>query len=775
METSTTDPTTSEPALANLELIAENNNGNMTENDFHFACLTVESSTDAPLPFGYSHFLTTVRRNDFEGTLVNIDESNVRSNDFEEAKNLVFYEKIPSLQTMTSSKVAIVLWLRVISLKRSKRKATWYPAFEFARTEDQNEVCKLIESLPVPRLIREQIVNCLDLVRSELNEWVHYFTQHIFMTKNSSPEDPVKMSDLMFCHWLPNSTIDHRKTALNMLSNSRLSFTDKFKIMCKYCLEDEINKLSPESIPERFVRKISFNKNPIIYYWLCYLNGELHKLPRMDGQSVECFLITGFNVDTWSAIEYFWDRLSFNEQVSKSLVLLNRKPQFQRQLFTKMDEFQRSHVLSKKPFEITMNFWRQKSQEWFAYLTWIRIKDTIKYHQFTEFIYAFLIESLPDRVEKLRYLSKIWSSSSDDFINRALKSMKNTMIGLHSKFYDSPCNPEFLLNFLSYGSVEFRKAVMFEQGSSLVLYNDFSTIDKLIELCLPDPKDVIEFKNILLKSESVRRHCCSMFDGHHGGVDRLISFRDHYCPDSISRTEFLCEILDRWTIEGTVIYTLARWNEVIESIDRHILDTFPDQAIKFKKQVAWSFARHSVHCWFQGDELNKVIDVIDGLFDTDDLNKFKASVVEELSTQFQWSEFDEKYVQSILSWGFNNDGRKIKEFKESIPIDDVFESRLNAMKWIIASSQDVSMILAPIDKMLLWCFESVDKVKKYKLEKVFGYSDGGYRLFIRNNNRFDEEYARIILPWFFNGDEEQIRKFKEKYKGDLISNLIDVD
>ncbi|KAL6969052.1 hypothetical protein U1Q18_044678 [Sarracenia purpurea var. burkii] len=181
------------------------------------------------------------------------------------------------------------------------------------------------------------------------------------------------------------------------------------------------------------------------------------------------------------------------------------------------------------------------------------------------------------------------------------------------------------------------------------------------------------------------------------------------------------------------------------------------------------------NCLSLGDELNKFIDVIDRLFDTDDLNKFKASVVEELLSHFQWSEYDEANVLSILSWCVNNDDQKIKEFKKSIPIDNAFECRFDAMKWTVTSSQKICTIFAPIDNMLLWCFECVDKVKKYKLEKEFGYSDRGYRLFIRNNNRFDEEYARIILPWFFNGDEEQIRKFKEKYKDDVISNLIDVD
>ncbi|KAL6969049.1 hypothetical protein U1Q18_044675 [Sarracenia purpurea var. burkii] len=136
----------------------------------------------------------------------------------------------------------------------------------------------------------------------------------------------------------------------------------------------------------------------------------------------------GFSVDTWSAIEYFWNRLSFNEQVSKASVLLNRKPQFQKQLFSKMNEFQKCHVLSTVPFEVTMNFWRQKSHERFAYLTWLRIKDAITYEQFTKFIYALLTESLPDHVEKVRYLVKIWNSSSDDFINRALNSMRNTVI-----------------------------------------------------------------------------------------------------------------------------------------------------------------------------------------------------------------------------------------------------------------------------------------------------------------------------------------------------------
>ncbi|KAL6969051.1 hypothetical protein U1Q18_044677 [Sarracenia purpurea var. burkii] len=741
METSTINPMPSEP-LANLELIEENNGDNSDENDFHFGYLTVESSTDPPRCPGYRR--PNVFRDNFEGTLVNIGESNVSNDDFEEASNLLLYEKIPSLQMMTSSRVAIALWRRVISLDHSKRKATSWPTFEFVRAEDQNKVCKLIESLPVPRLIRELVENCLSLVRSEMNEWVCYFLQNVFKTKPSDSEDPIKMSDLMFCHWLPNSTIDHRKTALNMLSNPRLSFTDKFKIMCKYCLEDEIMKLPPKSIPKGFIKNITFDKIPLMYYWLCHMNGNSHKLPRKNGLSVECFLIIGFSVDSWSAMEYFWDRLSFNEQVSKSLVLLNQKPQFQKQLISKMNEFQKCHVLSAIPYEITMNFWKRKSQERYAYLTWLRIKDTVTYDQFTKFIYAFLTESLPNNIEKLKYLVKIWNSSPDDFINRGLNSMRNTVIGLHSKHYsDSACNLEFLLTFLSYGSVEYRKAVMFQQGSSLVLYNDFSTIDRLIELYLPDPKDVLKFKNILMNSEIVRRHCCSMLEGQNGDVDQLISFRDHYCPNSSAKTEFLPKILDAWTIGGTGISNHQRWNIVVEFIDRHILNTYPDQAIEFKKRIAWSFVRYCADCWCNSDEFKKFIDFIHRLFDNEELNRFKTSVVGAIPARFRWRGFKKENTQSLLSWCFNNDDQKIKEFKESFP-----------------HRQHI---------------RSVDKVKKYKLEKMLGYSYDDRSMFVRQANRIDEEYARMILPWFFDGDEEQIRKFKEKYKDDVISSLIDVE
>ncbi|KAL6969048.1 hypothetical protein U1Q18_044674 [Sarracenia purpurea var. burkii] len=160
------------------------------------------------------------------------------------------------------------------------------------------------------------------------------------------------------------------------------------------------------------------------------------------------------------------------------------------------------------------------------------------------------------------------------------------------------------------------------------------------------------------------------------------------------------------------------------------------------------------------------MDVVDGIYDTEHLNKFKTFIIETLSARYRWCEFDEVNIHSLLSWCFNNDDQKIEEYKKSFPIDHVFACRWEAMKWYTGFNgglnkyQEIGDIFVPLDKILLWYFESVDEVKRYKLEKVFGYGDGENRMFIRYDNRIDEKYTRMLLPWFFDGDEEQIRKLR---------------
>ncbi|KAL6969050.1 hypothetical protein U1Q18_044676 [Sarracenia purpurea var. burkii] len=188
----------------------------------------------------------------------------------------------------------------------------------------------------------------------------------------------------------------------------------------------------------------------------------------------------------------------------------------------------------------------------------------------------------------------------------------------------------------------------------------------------------------------------------------------------------------------------------------------------------FEFQRTSIqncaYYWSNDDESRKFIDLVDGIFDSDDLNTFKTSIAETVPKRYRWNEFDEENIHSLLSWCFNNDDQKINEFEKSLPIDDVFRYRCEAMRWyrcfdkVYINSQETHQIFVSVDKMLLWYFESVDKVKKYKLEKVFEYGDEGGWMFIRYRDRIDERYTRIVLPWFFDGDEEQILIFKEKYK-----------
>ncbi|KAL6969046.1 hypothetical protein U1Q18_044672 [Sarracenia purpurea var. burkii] len=189
-------------------------------------------------------------------------------------------------------------------------------------------------------------------------------------------------------------------------------------------------------------------------------------------------------------------------------------------------------------------------------------------------------------------------------------------------------------------------------------------------------------------------------------------------------------------------------------------------------------------CWYKGAQLSKFITVIDRIFDNDDSNKFKTSVAETLPGSYRWIEFNEGNNRSILSWCFNNDCAKIKELKKSIPIDDIFRNKWESTKLEIdfyglgtrvRSSRTIRKMFTPLDSFLLWYFESLDKVKKYKLEKVFGYDDGGDWMFSKYGNSIDEKFTRVGLPWFFDGDEEQIRKFKNKYKDGVISRLIDVE
>ncbi|XP_065220533.1 uncharacterized protein LOC135845686 [Planococcus citri] len=680
----------------------------------------------------------------------------------EKDSDVGFYETLPSLQQMSSIVIAINLWHPIVNDCNHDDDLYFHSerAVHFFNEKDVAEVLKLADKLPLPRSLRELVVKCIDPAKQEMNEWSRCYAQSVFGNRRVDSREAIKRKDLNFCYWLPNGKIDHKKTASNMLSNSRLSVADKFEIMCKYCLEDEFRKIAAENSTD-FLNQV-FNKDLLKEYWhhqICNLLSEEKK------KSLEALLITTPNVDTWPALEYFWDRLSVSEQTSKVLVLLNRKPQFQRQLFLKMNDEQRRYVISKIPVDIVRNFWKQGSCELFAFLSWIYGVETMTFEQFVELMEDLLAISLPHHAKRLRYLVKMWNCSPTHFKTRAVQSMSKKVVFLHTeicwtRWEDDkflPSNFNFLLAFLYSASVEFRKEILFENVDKFVLRNDSPMIHELVNLCLPSTQDVVEFRNFLTNSLKVQIDCYYLLVGSVDDRQRLAKLILNYFPDPDAKADFICTLVlsKLWSD-----LSIDNWNDAINFIESN-LDVDSHEANILKTRIAWSFATTQIQFKWSENRVREFITSIISILDTEGLKTYKNNALETFRAKYDWLKFRIEDIEGFLMWCFDQDSQQITQFKKSFSIENIFQYCWRDSEGQRATLEELSVL----DEILFWYFENCDDVKAYKFEKICN-------LFDRNNFNIDDDFARDVLPWFFDRDPVEIHKFKELYKDDPISVMI---
>ncbi|XP_065204251.1 uncharacterized protein LOC135834327 [Planococcus citri] len=127
--------------------------------------------------------------------------------------------------------------------------------------------------------------------------------------------------DAVICDF--NGNINYDRVAKQAMFCEETSDVQKFEIACRYCLEDHIIQIWP-SVSEHFdLNDIVFRDDPLLYYWICRLRNQLHKVPldygyvAIDGNELECL-----NFYNWTPVEYFWNRLKVGNRIPSAAYLL---------------------------------------------------------------------------------------------------------------------------------------------------------------------------------------------------------------------------------------------------------------------------------------------------------------------------------------------------------------------------------------------------------------------------------------------------------------------
>ncbi|XP_065218651.1 uncharacterized protein LOC135844396 isoform X5 [Planococcus citri] len=460
------------------------------------------------------------------------DEDSIIDSEFE-ARDLEHGDckpvSVPRLETMASVSVAIALWDHVSVKIPPLIRSNPYDRLKA-------KILKWIDVLPMPKLLSESIERYSHALLYNVSCWLSYVSEEVFAWR---VERSVRYQLVNYIIWHSSGTINSAETARNILKSDILTITMKFLLACKYCLREEIEKMWPtvkddddlvdEIWPtvnddDDLVRQFRYSEYALVYYWRYYCAGNLDKIQTPENTSVDEFMIKQWSVNNCLAIEYFFDRLDAEKQITLTIWSIdNRESSLQKLLLAKLDESQRQRVIIDKGVKIIKNYILYGNAIGnvgdLTIATWYELRDLITEKQFVKLISTLLRNYGEDFV-----LTEIWNSARDDFKRHTI--LKYGDDGFIRKILEWCVlyRPKRSCTFLSvvlmdHFSADIRREIMKNASFSkwcerLICRDAAEALDHLINSCFPTAEESIKFKLTLTKTSYFAKHCKSLVNYH---------------------------------------------------------------------------------------------------------------------------------------------------------------------------------------------------------------------------------------------------------------------
>ncbi|XP_065225291.1 uncharacterized protein LOC135849065 [Planococcus citri] len=660
-----------------------------------------------------------------------------------------------------------------------------------------SKVCKLADKLPIPNSVAKYIEKVIGTMGDRVDEWVSYHNRTVFFEADKA--------DHLYYHvpyfaWYSDGTIDNEQTARNLLSSLRLSFVEKYKLLCTYCLKDEMEEMIPQLLSNNVREVVAFTSYPLIYYWDRYFRNQLSTIPVPRNTSIDSFMFRHTAVDNWPAKKYFFNRLSSEEKIQNAIQLIDtRGVEYQRLMFTQLSEFERMQVYMQRAEKIVTNYMSAVSDCRHILSAWFEMRFLISAEQFSSLFHTLLKSYHPPIPPHLlhlvfakrmsvhnenlqRVLKEIWISAGDDFRNHLIGyndyEIISRMFQLRMKNTDIN---DLLFTILSNVSPYHKKKIInlpfFDSYCDRLLSGeDVQEFNRLLNVFLPAAVDQnsVQFKeDVVLRSAYVRSQCLIFYST--GRVDHVNKWLTKLLPTTHSAVllEFKKNLLlssegiNECVDNGILNLNKCKLNAVMVDLDSFLSK---DLIAEFKRKLVFSSSAIKV---FRGWVINnKIADVkyfIENCLVSDEDKKVlkrRLLTVDDYTscTVTLFSRCNREWIQNFFEWCLEDDNGA-REFKSTLPVDDIFnellkraifsnyDRRLSKCRFQPPGSFDTE--IEPLNHFLNWYFNSYDEVKKYKLRRINSYRSENERGVIKTLLRKkDHYYFRITLAWFLDNDRK---------------------
>lgn len=403
------------------------------------------------------------------------------------------------------------------------------------------------------RLLPSQLLTLVrrhhEPIAKRMEQWITYHHREIFFNI------PRKCcyQFLNRISWKCNGHINYIETAKNLIRSPRLSAIEKYRIMCVYCMVDEMENVSPCLFTPEFADRVDVTHHPLIHYWNSKLElvmrNDVTNIPSNESASLNRLVIVNDYVDNRWAIEYFWNRLDEEHRTGVAKRLIARYGvKYQTFLINNLTEIQQQTLFTEMGACITKNYILASSIKADRALSiWKRIHTIVTKEQFWYILDSALVKVY---VNKRRWYIipvvmrlwrevpthyKLFAATHDNgkLIDTFMAIAENSSENGFEVFMEILKDTKATLNV-----TKMTQLPRFAKFCEFVMINQRAhSADKFFKFVYPEHEDLVHFKKKLMYSRNVKQRIgelVPLID-----VQELKNSVTGYLKDTNSATEYI--------------------------------------------------------------------------------------------------------------------------------------------------------------------------------------------------------------------------------------------
>ncbi|XP_065217082.1 uncharacterized protein LOC135843213 [Planococcus citri] len=451
----------------------------------------------------------------------------------------IFHPTPVSLQDLAAIAVSLEMWR--CKLNKYRQSSKFKSESEFLPLKERFSSKTMLPDLPstISKIIEEYLYQ----FALSLGSWLGEQYDCVFCYKREN--DILEHFDNFVCDY--DGNIDYVRTAKRMLCSDRFNEEEKFIIACVYFFEDDIRRIWPSVSGERrsSKRKIrqveeskkmhwhafesfEFDDCPQLYYWICHLTNQLHKIPTKQNMTIDETMFDACIADPYIAdpyigrsMVYFWTRIPSENHEDRAYNVFDKSTEtFARFILPNMDDQLLREFVNALGHDIMIDLCNSSSGKRFGLGTWLYIRNLLIAEDRFAYLILELLKKDVDVVDpecgNREYMRRVvWNNAPLHLKLSVIRNISSGMLLAHPSDVGVDdlihISVEFLLIILEYATLEERTTFWRKYWDTVILLlsdEDVQNLQRVIKLCIEDDDEISRFKrNVLTESDLVRKKC----------------------------------------------------------------------------------------------------------------------------------------------------------------------------------------------------------------------------------------------------------------------------